>query len=402
MQDMLKITEYSNKKPKWIAIFILIIAISGFIAYIYLSPKQQEESFRYITEPLKKGNLTIMVPATGYIQPVEEVKVGSEVSGTIQKVFVDYNDIVKKGQIIAQIDKTKYQSALNKAKANLDSAKASLKNMQAKLYQAKTTIVRDRKLRKSTKGALPSQSDWDLNWSNYLSAKAQVEGAKAQVEQSKYTLISARYNLDRTTIYSPINGVILERNVDPGQTVAASFQTPVLFVIAKNLTKMELQASIDEADIATVKAGQNASFTVYAYPKKTFKTKIRIVYDNSKTVAGVVTYEAVMNVDNKELLLKPGMSANVNITTKTIKNSFIVPRSAMLFIPLKPGKKNIFGSHKKEKITINPKPHIWILKKNKPKRVYIKILGNSGSLTAITSNELKENDKVIIMQEKIK
>ncbi len=399
---MSKITQYSNKKTKLVVFVLLGLLIVGTFGYFYIASTESKNKFKYITQPLKKGDLTIIVTATGYIQPIEEVKVGSEISGTIEKVFVDYNDTVKKGQVLAQIDKTKYKSAVDKARFALESAKASLQNAYAKLHLYTAIIKRDKALLKATKGSLPSQNTWDNDWSNYLSAKADVQEAKAKIRQAESELAIANYNLSKTTIYSPVDGIVLERNIDPGQTVAASFQTPILFKIAKDLTKMELRASIDEADIAQVKAGQNAYFTVDAYPNKKFNAKVRMVRVDSEIVDGVVTYKAIMDVDNKDLLLKPGMSADVNIITKTIKDTFIVPKAAMLFIPLKQSSKHsLFKRNKKTKITMDRRPHIWILKDGRLKKVLVKVIGNSGFLTAISSNELKENDKVVIMQERI-
>lgn len=400
MQEMEKVTTYKSKRYLWKFALLIFILIVAFIGYEIFMPKEDQNAYTYISQPLKKGNLVITVSATGNIQPIEQVEVGSEVSGTIEKVLVDYNDVVKKGQILAQLDKTKYKSALNKAEASLSAAKSSLANMQAQLYQADSVITRDKMLKESTKGALPSRNDWDRDWSNYLIAKAQVSNAEAQVEQVKQALISAEYDLQKTTIYSPIDGIILTRNIDPGQTVAASFQTPVLFNIAKDLTKMEVQASIDEADIAKVKVDQNATFTVDAYADKTFKAKVRLVRVNSEIVDGVVTYKAIMNVDNSDLLLKPGMSADIDITTQTINNAFIVPRAALLFMPVKPKVKTFFASRRAPKAIIDPKPHVWTLVNQEPKKVYIKVLGNSGSYSAIASDSLKENDPIIISQEK--
>ncbi|WP_345978728.1 efflux RND transporter periplasmic adaptor subunit [Sulfurimonas sp. HSL3-2] len=402
MQEMKKVTSYKSSGFLWKSLLLSFILVIAFISYKIFMPKEDQNAYTYVSEPLKKGNLVITVSATGNIQPIEQVEVGSEVSGTIEKVFVDYNDVVKKGQILAELDKTKYKSALNKAEASLSAAKSSLENMQAQLYQADSVITRDKMLKESTKGALPSRNDWDKDWSNYMIAKAQVSNAEAQVEQAKQALISAEYDLQKTTIYSPIDGIILVRNIDPGQTVAASFQTPVLFNIAKDLTKMELQASIDEADIAKVKAGQDAKFTVDAYADKTFKAKVRLVRVNSEIVEGVVTYKAIMNVDNSDLLLKPGMSADIDITTQTIDNEFIVPRAALLFIPVKPKTKTFFGSRTAPKANIDPKPHLWILQNGEPKKVYVKLLGNSGSYSAIASDSLKEGDPIIITQEKAK
>ncbi len=400
MQEMQKITEYKSSSMKWKIAILVLILLLGAGGYLFYTSSGQKETYHYVTQPLKKSDLTMSVSATGYIEPLESVQVGSEVSGTIEKVYVDYNDIVKKGQPLAQIDKTKYQSALNQSKASLEAAKASLENVNAKLNQAKETILRDKILEKATKNALPSKSDWDNDWAAYMVAKAQVANAKAQIDQAVQMLASSKYDLEKTTIYSPIKGIILVRNIDPGQTVAASFQTPVLFQIAKDLTKMQLQVSVDEADIGKVKDGQSATFSVDAYPQKTFKARVNLVRVNSQIVNGVVTYIAQMNVNNQDLLLKPGMSADADIVTKTLKDVFVVPRATLLYIPIKPRTKKLFGFGKKEKMTIDQKPHVWILKNGKPEKIYIKILGNSGSKTAISSEKLKEGDPLILMQEK--
>jgi HlyD family secretion protein len=401
MEEMLKITGYKSSGLKWklgIALFFILLSIA---LYFFFQPGKNAEAYRYVTQALQKGDLTITVSATGYIEPVENIDVGTEVSGTITKVYVDYNDLVKKGQILAQLDKTKYQSTLDKAQAYLSAAKASLENMNAQLYQTEATVSRNKMLKKSTKGVLPSQSDWDRDWANYLTAKAQVSNAKAQVEQAVYSLVSSKYDLERTTIYSPVDGIILVRDIDPGQTVAASFQTPVLFKIAKDLTKMELQASIDEADIAKVKAGQKANFSVDAYPEERFEAQIRLVRVNSEIIDGVVTYKAVMNIDNEKLLLKPGMSADADIITETLSDTLILPKAALLYTPVRPKKKALFGSREKDKASIDPKPHVWVLENNIPKKVYVKILGSSGSDSAISCEELKEGDPLIVMQEKV-
>lgn len=400
MEEMQKITGYKSSAMKWkiaITAFVLFLGAGG---YLFFAPKEQKEAYRYVTQPLKKGDMTMTVSATGYIEPVENVEVGSEISGTIIKVYADYNDEVKKGQILAQLDQTKYQSTMKKAEASLNAAKASLKNMDAQLYQAKATVTRNRSLKESTEGRLPSQSDWDRDWGNYLVAKAQVDNAKAQINQTKQVLVASKYDLERTTIYSPINGIVLVRNIDPGQTVAASFQTPVLFKIAKDLRKMELQASIDEADIAKVKAAQRASFSVDAYPDRNFEAYIKLVRVNSEIVDGVVTYKAVMEVDNQELLLKPGMSADADIITETLSSTFIVPKAALLYIPVEPKAEQMFGFGEREKTVIDPEPHVWVLENGQPKKAYVKVLGSSGSNTAVSSDELKEGDPLIVTQEK--
>lgn len=398
---MEKITAYKSSALKWKIIVVLSLLLLGAGAYLFLMPKAPKEAYRYVTQPLEKGELTMTVSATGYIEPVENVEVGTEVSGTIVNVYADYNDAVKKGQVLAQLDKTKYRSALDRAEGSLKAARASLETAKAQLYQANATVKRNRELKKATEGRLPSQSDWDRDWASYLIAKAGVENADAQIDQAEHALVSAKYDLQKTTIYSPIDGTVLVRDIDPGQTVAASFQTPVLFKIAKDLTKMELQASIDEADIAKVKAGQKATFSVDAYDGRVFEANVRLVRVNSEIVDGVVTYKAVMEVDNEELLLKPGMSADADIVTQTLKDTFIVPKAALLYIPIEPKSEKVFGfGEREEKGAIDTKPHVWVLENEAPKKVYIKVLGNSGALTAVSSDDLKEGEPLILTQEK--
>lgn len=400
MQEMENIVQYKSRSIKFKIFILLSIIIVALGAYLYFHSKDTKTTIKYITKPLHKGDLTLSVSATGYLEPTLSVSVGSEVSGTITKVYVNYNDKVKKGEILAKIDKTKYFSALDGAKASLNAQKASLLSAQARLTQARDVFLQDKRLRISSNKTLPSQTTWDSDRANYLIAKAGVATAKAQVLQAKQNVVSAKYDLDRTTIYSPINGTILSRNIDPGQTVAASFQTPVLFTIAKNLKKMQLQANVDEADVARVKAGDRVVFNVDAYPNRKFNARVALVRVNSQIVNGVVTYITQIDVNNKKLLLFPGMSADAKIITNVVKNKFIVPRAALLYIPINPTEEKKFGFHRKLSISIDAKPHVWILKNNKPVKVYVKIYGYSDSKAAVFSNKLAVGDKLIIMQEK--
>lgn len=397
---MQKVTAYRGGGYRRKIVWILLAALVVYGAYELFMPKEQRSLYKFISHPLKKDDLVMSVSATGNIQPTKQVDVGSEVSGTITHLYVDYNDVVKKGQLLAQIDRTKYESNLKRVEASLAVVQASLENMNAQLYKAKSTLDRDKTLRINTKGTLPSQSDWESHYAAFLSAQAQVSSVKAQIKQVKQDLISAQYDLQRTNIYSPVDGIVLVKTIDVGQTVVASFQTPILFKIAEDLTHMELQASIDEADIAKVEEGQNVLFNVDAYPELDFKTTIRQVRVNSEIVNGVVTYLAIMDFNNSKMLLKPGMSADIDITTQTIHNTFIVPKAALLFMPVKPKAKGLFAKAKEQKIKLDPKPHIWILQDGVPKKVYVKVYGSSGSRSAIEADELREGDLVIISQEK--
>jgi len=401
MEEMQKIVTYKNNTLKILTIVSILVLIVGVGGYVFFFEQNKEVKFHYVIETAGKGDLTLTVSTTGYIQPLESIDVGTEVSGTIEKVYVDYNDKVGKGELLAVLDKTKYESAYNRAEAAYEAALASVESAKAQLYQADKKFKRVKILRRSTKGALPSLNDYDRDLSAYLSAKAQVANAKALGMLAKNSVDSAKYDLEKTNIYSPVNGIILVRNIDPGQTVAASFQTPVLFKIAKDLTKMELQASIDEADVAKIKAGQKVTFEVDAYAGKIFEAAIDQVHINSQIIEGVVTYLAIINVDNRDLLLRPGMSANANIVTKTVHDAYIVSRSALLYIPVKSREKKLFaGARKEEKIVFDPKPHVWILKNDKPKKVYITLLGSNGDKSAIVSKELKPDDAIIVSQEK--
>jgi len=402
MEAMGKVTAYKPGRWKWKIVTLLLLGLLGGGAYFYFKPSDDANAYRFVTEPVKRGELNITVSATGYLEPVESVEVGTEVSGTVEEVLVDYNDAVKKGQLLARIDKTKYQSAVDKAAAVLSSARATLENAKAELYRTEATVKRDKTLRESTKGALPSQNDWDTDWSAYLAAKAQIDNADAQVEQARHSLVSSQYDLKRTSIYSPIDGIILDRTVDPGQTVAASFQTPVLFTIARDLRKMELQVSIDEADIAKVKKGQHATFSVDAYPDAVFEGTIRMVRVNSEIADGVVTYIAVLDVDNSDLRLRPGMSADAEITVARFSDALIVPRAALLYLPVQPKEQKLFAFHGSDETTYDPKPHVWRLDGGTPKKLYVDILGSNGTLSALAAPELKAGDTLIIAQEKRK
>ena len=399
---MQQVTSYKSSRWKWIVFVLLLVAAAGGGGYLLWTPGKGEEAYRYVTQPVKSGELNITVSASGYLEPLEEVDVGTEVSGTIENVLVDYNDLVKKGQLLAQMDTTKYQSAVDRANAALASAKASLENAKADLFRSEATAKRDKILRENTKGAMPSQSDWDTDQAAYLAAKAQVDNARAQVDQAKHSLVSAQYDLERTSVYSPIDGIVLNRNVDPGQTVAASFQTPVLFTIAKDLRKMELQVSIDEADIAKVRAGQQAAFTVDAYPDAVFRGMIRMVRVNSQIEEGVVTYIAVLDVENHDLLLRPGMSADAEITVERFSDALIVPRAALLYVPVMAKETKLFAFHEHEQTKYDPEPHLWRLKGETPEKIYVKVLGSNGTVSAVASDALSVGDKVIVAQEKRK
>jgi HlyD family secretion protein len=301
----------------------------------------------YATQPVKQGNMEVHVTATGNIKPTDQVTVGSEISGLITKVLVEENDHVVQGQPLAQIDPIKLIDAINRAQASLDSARASVLQAEATASQSKAQLARQEEVFRISGGKVPSKTELDTARADSQRADANVAVAKANVSSAVAQLNSAKTDMSKSTINSPVTGVILSRQVDPGQTVAASFNTPTLFLIAKDLSSMELQVKVDEADVGQVKDGQSASFTVDAYPGKTFPANIKRVNlgSNSSTTTttttsaagGVINYSALLTVANPDLTLRPGMTATATIITAQEKNVMMVPNSALRFEPKKAG-----------------------------------------------------------------
>jgi HlyD family secretion protein len=335
----------------------------------------------YKTAPVDRGPITSVVTATGTVNPVVSVQVGSQVSGKIAKLFADFNSIVQEGQILAQIDQQPFQARVRQARASMKSAKGNLEKAKNMAAQRKRERDRMAALRPQ---AFVSQADLDLAETNYREAAAHVEVSQAQLEQAEAALAAAELDLGYTTIYSPVNGIVVSRNVDVGQTVAATFQTPILFVIAQDLTKMEVNANVSESDIGGVSEGTRAHFRVDAYPKQFFEGTVTQVRNAPISIQNVVTYDVVITVDNRDLKLKPGMTANVTIVTASKDNPLRVPNAALRFrmpnVPFE--KKSTF---------------LWVLdQENRPYRVEV-ATGIADSLsTEILDGPVHEGDRVII------
>jgi HlyD family secretion protein len=335
----------------------------------------------YKTALVDRGPITAIVTATGTVNPVVSVQVGSQVSGKIAQLFADFNSPVKQGQILAQIDQQPFQARVSQARAALKSAKGNLDKARNMTAQRKRERDRMATLRPQS---FVSQADLDVAETNYRDAEAQVEVAQAQVDQAQATLSSAELDLGYTTIYSPVNGIVVSRNVDVGQTVAASFQTPTLFVIAQDLTKMQVDSNVSEADIGGVAEGKPSNFRVDAYPKQFFEGTVTQVRNAPINIQNVVTYDVVITVDNRELKLKPGMTANVTIVTAKKDNPLRVPNGALRF--------RMPGVPVDRKVT-----QVWILDQEKQARQTVITSGIADSLfTEITEGTLKEGDRVIL------
>ncbi|MDP3092038.1 MAG: efflux RND transporter periplasmic adaptor subunit [Nitrospira sp.] len=336
---------------------------------------------QYKTALADRGPITSLVTATGTVNPVMSVLVGSQVSGKIAKLFVDFNAVVKQGQPLAQIDPLPFQSRVNQARAGVKSAAGNLAKATNMGAQRKRERDRMATLRKQ---AFVSQADLDLAETNYRDAEANVQVMQAQVDQAQATLASAELDLGYTTIYSPVNGIVISRTVDIGQTVVASFQTPTLFVIAQDLMRMQVNANVSESDIGGVAEGKTASFRVDAYPKHFFDGTVTQVRNAPISVQNVVTYDVVITVDNKDLKLKPGMTANVTIVTAKKESPLRVPNGALRF--------------RMPNIPVDKKAsRVWVLDLESTTHQADVSTGIADSLfTEITEGPVKEGDRVIL------
>ncbi len=366
---------------KKISILILILIAIALAGYFLLRGNGQEPQFR--TDKVVKGDVVMAVTATGTVNPVTTVLVGTQVSGTIKNIYVDFNSPVKKGQLIAQIDPALFEAQVKQAMANLLSAKANVEKAEASQVDAKRTMERNKELLSKN---LIAQSDFDTAETNYETARASVSAAKSQVAQNEAALTLAETNLFYTKIVSPVDGIVVSRNVDVGQTVAASFQTPTLFSIAQDLTKMQIDTNVAEADIGNVKVGEDVEFTVDAYPDITFKGKVWQVRNAPITVQNVVTYDVVIQVNNPELKLKPGMTANVSIIISIKKDVLKVPNAALRFKLSEKGKAPAQQGGSS----------VWILEQGKPKRMPISTGISDGSYTELVSGDIKEGQELIV------
>jgi HlyD family secretion protein len=308
-------------------VLALVVAIGGYAIWRHLRDGDEPS---YVTEKVDQGRIAATVTATGTVNPVKTVQVGTYVSGPIIALDVDYNSPVKKGQRVAKIDPAPFESKVLQAEANLANAKAQVQKAQADLALKKLTYERNKELRGRN---LIAQGDLDAAHSAYQQAVAQLALDEAGVKQATASLQDARISLGYTDIVSPVDGVVVSRNVDVGQTVAASFQTPTLFLIAQDLTKMQVDSNVSESDIGSVHEGQAASFTVDAYPGRTFHGRVAQVRNAPITVQNVVTYDVVVAVDNEDLALKPGMTATVTITTAERDDALRIPLRALRFDP---------------------------------------------------------------------
>lgn len=358
-----------NKKKTLVIVAVAAIAA---LAVWLLSGGKKEEKITFDTAAVAPANIMNSITATGTIEPVTSVTVGTQVSGIVSKLFVDYNSVVKKGQVIAELDKTNLMSQLNTAKTQLATAQSQLNYQTANYKRYKTLFEK----------GLVAADDFDNAKLSYTQAKEQVASAKEEVQR-------AQTNLGYATITSPIDGVVLSKSVEEGQTVAASFSTPELFTIAQDLTNMQVVADVDEADIGDVKEGERVTFTVDAYPDDTFEGEVKQVRQEATTTNNVVTYEVVISAPNADLKLKPGLTANVTIYTAERKGVLSVPSKALRFTP----QKETVGKMKIVDVA-NAKNKVWTIEGNSIVAHKVNIGMTNGTNTQIVGG-IAEGTKVV-------
>lgn len=392
------------RRRRWLwraLLAVLGLALAGALAWWLARPA--DGGIRWVAVPADKGTLTVIVTATGTVQPRRLVEVSSELSGIVREVFVDFNSRVEKGQVLARLDIARLEAAVASAKARREAARARVIEAEATLSEKARDLERKREL---VARRVAPPSELDLAEAAHNRAVAALASAKADVAVAEAELRLAEINLEKASILSPIDGVVLQRNVDPGQTVAASLQAPRLFTIAEDLAQMEVQVDVDEADVGQVRPGQPATFSVDAWPDRRFPATIRDVRFASEIQAGVVTYKAVLDVDNRELLLRPGMTATAEIAVQRVEDAVLVPNAALRFTPPaeeaaeRPGLLRAFmpmmprfrqASRPEE---TGPERTLWVMRGERPEAVRVRIGPTDGRRTVVASG-LEPGAKVV-------
>lgn len=376
-----------TKIVRWVILGVVALAIV-FGIVTTMKRRATKNIPTYVTEKAHNADVHVTVSATGKIQGLNTVEIGAEVTGKVLRVLVDYNDVVKKGQVLAEIDPEQLHASVDEASAQMLTSNANIRTAEATLLETKQ--ARDRAEEQAKQG-LVSQKDLEAARAAAARAEASLASAKANASVSGASLKAAQSKLGKTKIVSPIDGIVLARAVEPGATVTAGFQTPVLFRIAEDLTRLSLRVDVDEADIGRVVEGAAATFTVDAYPQRSFPSTVKSLHNEPKSSQSVVTYEAVLTVDNTERLLRPGMTATATITSQTVKDVLVVPNAALRFAPpVIPGTPPAAPPSSKPE-----EKRVFLLEGGKPVAKTVKLGPTDGHVTQVTG-EVKSGDEVIV------
>lgn len=382
---------------------IVALLLLGWLLY----PSSGNTATRYLTEEATKGDLAVTVSATGNLYPTNQVDVGSELSGIVEAVLVDENDRVKRGQVLARLDLSRLNDQVSKSSAAVLSAEAQVAQMQATVKESSVNLARLRQVAELSGGKVPSKNELDAAEAAMLRARANEANARAAAAQAAATLRSDRTNLAKASIRSPIDGIVLKRQIEPGQTVAASLQAPVLFTLAEDLETMELQVNVDEADVSQVRIGQTASFTVDAWPGRKYPAEIMRVGFGAQTTEGVVTYKTILKVSNRDLSLRPGMTATADISTANRQGVLLVPNAALRFTPpvAQAEQKRSLLSGMMPRVPAQPKQvkvtgadaskKVWVLQDKQPVAIEVSTGLSNGRHTEILAGALQPGMAVI-------
>ena len=406
----------------WLGVALLLGGAGG---YAYWQQQQSANTApRFVSEPVQRGNLTLTVSANGTLQPTRSVNIGSELSGTVRRVLVDVNDQIKKGQVLVELDTDKLSSQVLRSRAALAAAHARQAQAAATVKEAQASLARLEEVARLSGGKVPSAAELDAGRASVERALADAASARASVQDANAALSTDETNLSKASIRSPIDGVVLTRTVDPGNAVAASLQAVTLFTVAEDLTQLQLQVNVDEADVGSVKVGQKASFTVSAYPSRPYPARItRVAFGSTKT-DNVVTYISWLDVDNSDLSLRPGMTAAATITSTERDNVLLVPNTALRFTPtlaaaagapgasagggssimsqLMPRMPRSGGARRSAGAADKSAPgktrQIWLLKDGVAEPLQVSVGISDGRMTEVTSDALQEGMQVITDQ----
>jgi len=420
LSQIIQAEKGSSRRQKFLFLAgaILLLLVAFFAWRIFFSGKGSQTT--YVTEPIKRGDLRITVTATGNLEPTNEITIGSELSGTVNEVLVDTNDLVKKGQTLAKLDTSKLERQTDSSRATALAAQARVAQAQATLVESEAGLKRLQKLKEASGGKLPSQADMDTAIASAERAKADLASAEADVRQAQANVGTNESDLEKSIVRSPIDGIVLTRNIEPGQTVAATMTAPELFVVAEKLENMKLQVAVAEADISRLKQGQEASFTVDAWPSRNFEASVKKVEFGSTVTDNVVTYTTELAVSNDDLSLRPGMTATAEIAVAEADDAFLIPNAALRFNPESAQAAPAASGQPKRSFVQNliPSPRrpagggaspaeeapvaksgeptkIYILRAGKPEPLTVTTGLTDGRVTAITGEGLSEGLPVI-------
>ena len=394
-----------KKRPRRKTRWVVVAGAVAIVLFVIIAARSRgsEPTVSYQTEPVARGTLRVTVTATGNLQPIKKVDVGSELSGTVEQVMVEDNDHVSKGQELARLDVSKLKDQITRSEATMASAEAKEAQAAASVQESTANLNRLKEVARLSGGKVPSKTELETAEATVLKNQAELRSAKASVNEARAALSSDNINLSKASIKSPIDGVVLKRSVEPGQTVAASLQVATLFTLAEDLREMKLEVAVDEADVGIVKDGQKATFTVDAYPNRKYTADVIRVAFGSTTSNNVVSYTTTLRVRNDDQTLRPGMTATAEIATTERENVLLVPNAALRFTPAATAqneRRGMFGlmpgpPPEPEKQVKTSAKQVWVLRNGRPAAVPVTVGQTNGRQTEITGGDLREALQVI-------